>query len=97
MPRFSFDVRDSKGVYADPEGLEFETLEAAVLEARKTIHEMEAEVRAADGSALSIEIRGAKGSLVTVVTSTAVLPSWRLAQPSDGAEARGTMSQQRKF
>lgn len=40
MPRFYFHIRDGDLLEIDPDGLEFATLEYAVLDARKAAREM---------------------------------------------------------
>lgn len=89
MPRFYFDIRDSHGTSRDNEGLVFDTLEGAILEAKKALHEMARDEPGLDHSGVSVEIRQDEASLVTVTSSTTILPGsssktrtgWRTPAP----------------
>lgn len=43
MPKFFFHIRDGEAVEIDPDGLEFPSLESAILDARKAAREVLAE------------------------------------------------------
>lgn len=75
MPRFYFHIRDGDLLEIDPDGLEFATLEYAVLDARKAAREMLAEKLLAnehvDGQ--RFEITDETGTIVETVTFRSVL------------------------
>jgi hypothetical protein len=74
MPRFYFDIRDSEGTARDDEGLIFATLEDAIQEAKKALHEMARDEPGLDHSGVAIDIRQGEESMVTVTSSTTILP-----------------------
>lgn len=75
MPRFYFHIRDGEFFEIDPEGLEFTSLEDAVIDARKAAREMLAEKLLAnehiDGQ--RFEIADQSGEVVETVTFKSVL------------------------
>ena len=73
MPRYYFDVWDGKGAAYDREGVEFETLERAILEARKALHEIAADERTAVDSAVCIDLREGEVPVATILASTATV------------------------
>jgi len=77
MPRYHLDIRDDSGTVPDEEGMIFDTLDDAVREAQKALHEMAADEPGTGNSAVAIDIRDATGSLMTVMASTSVVPNLR--------------------
>jgi hypothetical protein len=75
MPHYYFDVRDGKGTTRDETGMELPSLEAAISQARRTLLEIAVDEPTTDNSAVSIDIREDDASLVTVVSSTSIMPS----------------------
>lgn len=75
MPRFYFHIRDGDLFDIDPNGLEFASLQHAVLDARKAAREMLAEKLLAnehiDGQ--RFEIADETGEVVELVTFRSVL------------------------
>lgn len=74
MPRFYFDIRDRDGSTQDKEGLIHDTLEEAIQEARKALHEMAKDEPSLDHLGVTIEIRQGDQTLVTVTSTTTILP-----------------------
>lgn len=77
MARYHLDIRDDAGTVLDEEGAVFESLDDAVREAKKALHEMAADEGGTGNSAVAIDIRDATGSLMTVMASTSVVPNLR--------------------
>lgn len=75
MPRFYFHIRDGDLLEIDPDGLEFATLEYAVLDARKAAREMLAEKLLANEhvNGQRFEITDETGTIVETVTFRSVL------------------------
>ena len=75
MPRFYFHIRDGEFFEIDPEGLEFASLEYAVLDARKAARDMLAEKLLADEhiDGQRFEIADETGEVVETVTFKSVL------------------------
>jgi hypothetical protein len=75
MPRFFFHIRDIDSLEIDPEGVEFDSVEAAVVDARAAAREMIAEmIRAGerlDGQ--QFEIADEHGRVVEVFPFRSVL------------------------
>lgn len=75
MPRYYFHIRDGEFLEIDPDGLEFTSLEDAVIDARKAAREMLAEKLLAnehiDGQ--RFEIADESGEVVETVTFKSVL------------------------
>jgi len=75
MPRYFFHIRDGEKMEVDPEGVEFPTLESAVLDAQAAAREMLAE-RLLTGERLDgqrLEIADETGSVLQVVTFKSVM------------------------
>jgi len=75
MPKFFFHIRDGETLEVDPEGVEFPTLESAVLDAQAAAREMLAE-RLLAGERLNgqrLEIADETGTILQVVTFKSVL------------------------
>lgn len=75
MPKFFFHIRDGETLEVDPEGVEFPTLERAVLDAQAAAREMLAE-RLLAGERLNgqrLEIADETGTILQVVTFKSVL------------------------
>ncbi|WP_314092879.1 DUF6894 family protein [Shinella sp. M31] len=75
MPRFYFHIRDGNFREIDPEGVEFASLEHAVLDARKAAREILAEKLIADEpiDGQRFEIADESGEVVETVTFKSVL------------------------
>lgn len=75
MPRFFFHIRDGDVHEIDPEGLEFASLEHAVIDARRAAREMLAEKLVADEpiDGQRFEIADDTGRVVETVTFKSVL------------------------
>ncbi|MCV3739294.1 hypothetical protein OCK02_24295 [Rhizobium sp. TRM96647] len=69
MSRYYFHVRTTDGVETDHEGIEFEDVQAAEVDARASLFEMMADDLAAGRKTkfLSIEIADGLGTLIVVV------------------------------
>lgn len=74
MPKYHFDLQDRVGISRDEVGQDYDTLEQAIVEARKTLHQMASDEASVGHSALCIIIRQGEEALATVITSTSVLP-----------------------
>ena len=74
MPRYFFDIRDSDSTVTDSVGLDLPDLEAAIREAQRALHEMATDKVSDAHTAFSLDIREGDRSLVTVTTSTSVVP-----------------------
>lgn len=78
MPRFYFHIRTTQGIEADPEGLTFEDLDAAVADARASLFEMMADDLAVGKRTkyVGINITDSLGTVLAVVdASDAIGPS----------------------
>ena len=75
MPRFYFHIRDGEVHEIDPQGVEFDSLEHAVVDARKAAREMLAEKLLADEhiDGQRFEIADETGEVVETVTFKSVL------------------------
>lgn len=75
MPRFYFHIRDGNFREIDPEGVEFASLEHAVLDARKAAREILAEKLIADEpiDGQRFEIADESGEVVETVPFKSVL------------------------
>jgi len=75
MPRFYFHIRDGNFREIDPEGVEFASLEHAVLDARKAAREILAEKLIADEpiDGQRFEIADESGEVVETVMFKSVL------------------------
>ena len=75
MPRFYFHIRDGNFREIDPDGVEFASLEHAVLDARKAAREILAEKLIADEpiDGQRFEIADESGEVVETVTFKSVL------------------------
>lgn len=71
MPRFYFHVRTTEGIEADPEGLTFGDLDAAVADARTSLFEMMGDDLAAGKRTkyLGINITDRLGTLLAEVNA----------------------------
>ncbi len=72
MHRYYFDIVDHHGQTSDTEGMEFETMDEAVAEARRALGGMVKDALS-DGGSLPIEIHirdGDEGPVVLTVTMT---------------------------
>jgi hypothetical protein len=58
MPHYFLDIRDHEGLHQDVQGADFPDLEAAKLEARRTLADMAKDaIRRSDHTTIAIEIR----------------------------------------
>ena len=70
MPRYYFDVHDNHGEHRDDVGLEFPSMETAILEARRALADMTRESLLMDGATdLHIHIRDGKEGPVDLIIS----------------------------
>lgn len=75
MPKFFFHIRDGEAVETDPDGLEFPSLESAVLDARNAAREILAE-KLVNGDRISgqrFEIAAEDGTVLETVLFRSVL------------------------
>jgi hypothetical protein len=75
MARFYFDIRDNKSTVRDTEGVDCATIEEAIVEARRALHEIASDLPTIENSAIAIDIREGDRSLATIMTSTSIVPS----------------------
>lgn len=75
MPRFFFHIRDSESFEVDPEGVEFDSIESAVVDAKAAAREMMADMLRAgervDGQ--RFEIADEHGKVIEIVPFRSVL------------------------
>jgi hypothetical protein len=75
VPRFYFHIRDGEALEVDPQGVEFPSLESAILDARRAAREILAE-RLMEGETVdwqSFEITSEDGMFVEKLTFKSVL------------------------
>ena len=57
MPHYFFDIRDNEGVHRDDIGLELPNIQAAIIEGRRALSEMNNDISHIDNQVLEIVIR----------------------------------------